>query len=730
MNKMFNFNGMPYKRSGRAGGKSVSMVGMLVLLMAALLVLPSCFDDDDEVTVDRHVCANGTAAPDNDPDQCPAPPAPTTCGEGTVMSGNTCVPDTTEEYEPVGTTATDNRYEDGDGPGMLEGTSEADFIDGEGGDDKIKGMGGADNITGGDGDDTLYGGDGDDTLDGGAGDDTLKGEAGDDELIGGSGNNTLDGGADTDIAVYKDAVQVSVDLDDGSALVRHEATQTGGDGFLRPAGDSGTGTDVLIDIENVKGSHGRDLIDGDEKANLLKGLDGADIINGGDDDDIILPNRPADMNADGMKIANVADSSATPAEMDGADVINGGAGDDTISYEGEGTGVTVNLTTVVAAVSDDPVTDDNEAVIAHVAATVADGPVGDATVVEIIDMITVENTGTEDTPELVSTIENVIGGLADDTLTGNARDNTLIGGVGEDTLTGAGGNDTLDGGAGNDTLTGAGGNDTLDGGAGNDTLNGGAGNDTLIGGGGNDTFTGNAGNDIYMGVINDGGTNASSVTEVTGEGMDTLYYATVPDDTTTANTDESTNGVTVTNTPSFVEMVFGTENGDNMTANTGATILGLGGDDRLTASADGNTLVGCAGENTLTGAAGNDVFGVYSDGDNADTIANFTTGAGMATTDEIHLKGFDPQTNPTFESVVVGDGAAATVQVDGVTVAIVNVDASDANFTPIEADADATPPVMAKSRVQRIIEALEKSNAAGNAVVRHVGFTPDKCSSN
>ena len=49
MNKMFNFNGMPYKRSGRAGGKSVSMIGMLVLLLAALLVLPSC--DDETTTV-------------------------------------------------------------------------------------------------------------------------------------------------------------------------------------------------------------------------------------------------------------------------------------------------------------------------------------------------------------------------------------------------------------------------------------------------------------------------------------------------------------------------------------------------------------------------------------------------------------------------------------------------------------------------------------------------------
>ena len=55
MNKMFNFNGMPYKRSGRAGGKSVSMIGMLVLLLAALLVLPSCTGDDTETIVTETV---------------------------------------------------------------------------------------------------------------------------------------------------------------------------------------------------------------------------------------------------------------------------------------------------------------------------------------------------------------------------------------------------------------------------------------------------------------------------------------------------------------------------------------------------------------------------------------------------------------------------------------------------------------------------------------------------
>ena len=97
-------------------------------------------------------------------------------------------------------------------------------------------------------------------------------------------------------------------------------------------------------------------------------------------------------------------------------------------------------------------------------------------------------------------------------------------------------------------------------------------------------------------------------------------------------------------TPANVEVVVGTPNDDYLTANAGgATILGREGDDTLTGgTAVYDTLVGCAGENTLTGGGGDDVFGVFNGGtDDADTITDFTTGTGMATTDEIHLKGFE-----------------------------------------------------------------------------------------
>ncbi|WP_085034486.1 M10 family metallopeptidase [Ensifer aridi] len=87
-----------------------------------------------------------------------------------------------------------------------------------------------------------------------------------------------------------------------------------------------------------------------------------------------------------------------------------------------------------------------------------------------------------------SLIENVKGGSASDTITGNEVVNKLWGYSGGDTLSGDSGGDFLDGGAGADMLNGGSGNDTLDGESGNDTLYGGTGSDRLTGGSGADTF--------------------------------------------------------------------------------------------------------------------------------------------------------------------------------------------------------------------------------------------------
>jgi Ca2+-binding RTX toxin-like protein len=77
-------------------------------------------------------------------------------------------------------------------------------------------------------------------------------------------------------------------------------------------------------------------------------------------------------------------------------------------------------------------------------------------------------------------IENVIGGDGNDTITGNSKANEIMGGLGDDTIRGGGGDDLILGGPGNDVVYGGNGNDTIYGDGGNDILTGGAGNDVFI----------------------------------------------------------------------------------------------------------------------------------------------------------------------------------------------------------------------------------------------------------
>ena len=138
---------------------------------------------------------------------------------------------------------------------------------------------------------------------GGTGNDTLRGGAGDDELTPGSGNNTLDGGEDEDIVIYLGAMGANVELNMNRARVQHAEPESGNPLSFDDDADSGVGIDTLTNIENVKGTHGDDIITGDENANLLKGLDGADTINGLAGDDTILPNRPANVDAMGTEVS-------------------------------------------------------------------------------------------------------------------------------------------------------------------------------------------------------------------------------------------------------------------------------------------------------------------------------------------------------------------------------------------------------------------------------------------
>lgn len=158
----------------------------------------------------------------------------------------------------------DDRIYGGDGVDKLQGNGGDDFIDGGAGSDFILGGAGADMLLGGADNDTISGGDGDDIIDGGAGNDVI---------IGGRGFNIIDGGAGTDTVTYASTTLapgfsgVYADLDP-------EADVFGTmDGFE-------VDDDVLVNIENIRGSQGNDYLAGNSGANVLRGGDGNDILVG------------------------------------------------------------------------------------------------------------------------------------------------------------------------------------------------------------------------------------------------------------------------------------------------------------------------------------------------------------------------------------------------------------------------------------------------------------------
>src|ERR1051325_7904287 len=203
----------------------------------------------------------------------------------------------------------------------INGFDGNDTIDGAAGNDQIKGGAGDDVITGGDGNDFISGNEGNDTLSGGGGDDVFSMANTDSFTRATPGNDVIDGGAGIDLVGFS-----AVDVFSPRPVTVDLAAST-----YRSATFSGT----IVNVENVIGSNGPDLINGNAAANsffsgggddtmtgadgndTLTGLWGNDWLNGGAGNDVLTGNE---------------DPSSRPNDTDNFvfDVTPGGANADVI----------------------------------------------------------------------------------------------------------------------------------------------------------------------------------------------------------------------------------------------------------------------------------------------------------------------------------------------------------------------------------------------------------------
>jgi Ca2+-binding RTX toxin-like protein len=547
-----------------------------------------------------------------------------------------------------------------DGYGNAERLYNIENIVGTSEDDFIKGNGQNNTLIGGAGDDTLYGVSANNILVGGAGSDTFRGGIGD-NIIYGDSYATL-GGVGTesafeiansrDLVDFSDSgVPVTLNLSESTSIsYLNETTLT-----LDARTSIGFGKNVIYNVEDVLGGSGADILIGSEYSNVIDGANGNDIIFGfggnnntligGAGNDTILGLLGGDViyggTFDGITATNsgqdwvdysyITDTRAVNIDLSLGSVTQIGtpANADTLTHIESAKG-TKNNDTLKGDNSFDVVNslfgykgddsfivskgsdyiDGGEGFNTMDYSSVDFGDGGNRVIVDLGLGKALDNGYHEDpsganivVEDTLLNIQKVIGTSGNDELYGNSYANVLIGGAGNDYIDGREGDDTIYGISGNNKLFGSAGADTIYGGTGNDTLSGGADNDILDGSlGGNNTYIGGTGDDTMTG----------------GAGRDTLYYA------------ASESGITVTLKPSGEDgtIVSSTEGTDTLKthfevlvatnykdivdlrlASADSTILAYGGNDTIYSSSGyGDTIYGGDSNDVIYANGGNNVY--------------------------------------------------------------------------------------------------------------------------
>ena len=525
--------------------------------------------------------------------------------DGTAMGGDAAGDDIGTDIENV----MGSMYDD-----VITGTDSVNVGN------SLWGLGGMDRLYGGEGEDKLYGGAGDDMLDGGDENDTLEGGYGADVLTGGHGADT---------ASYSMSMMgVTVRLHSGQAMGGDAEGDTWGDmvtvEYTMPAEDP-EDPDVVMEetvpnIVNLTGSGMADILAGDSRDNVIMGMGGDDRIYGGPGggDDTLHGDAGNDHLYGGR----------------GNDTLRGGAGNDhlwgnggTDTLEG-GTG--------------------NDTYYLHAApnGAVADTVTEDTTMMGgMADTITFAKSAFGAAAyNIPVSVENIIGSMEDDTITGNASMNTIEGGDGADTLSGGAtdgdpgdtvsyassdrrvrvdlSDDSASGGhASGDTLVadtfenvmGSAHGDILTGDGGDNTLWGLDGDDTIEGGAGNDTIEGGAGADEMHGGYSSNGDAA----DIMNTEMNTLSYAGSDAGVTVNLATASASGGHADGdeieTYEFQDAdgdgsAGGDDDGEKIDVATFVNVTGSAHNDHLTGDMFANNLTGGKGDDSLRGGAGADVL--------------------------------------------------------------------------------------------------------------------------
>ncbi|MFK7733466.1 MAG: hypothetical protein AB8B48_17735 [Pseudomonadales bacterium] len=474
----------------------------------------------------------------------------------------------------------------------------------------------------------------------------LEGLAGNDTFIGGAGGDTLDGGVGTDWADYSDPLpgvdHIEVTLNGAGST---EVTVVGGS------------NDILIDIENLVGSTGGDLLIGDDRVNDLDGGDGADTLvgavgqdslRGGTGVDTADYSREVDIDSISVTLNGGSEADVNVNRTVGADEVDkvyaienviGTAGNDTIFGDAQ-------QNTLEGRAGDDTIrgglgSDTLDGGADNNTLSYEDFSAGVTTDMNIVTSGFFSVAVNGDVADQATNFRDVIGSAGNDDITGDAQDNTITGNAGTDSLDGGDGNDSLLGGNEADTLIGGVGNDTLRGGNAEDRLDGGDGDDLYQGESGWDRLVASAGNDTLDG----------------GGGTDTADYSylNASSDSITVDLDGGTDADVLVNAdPDETDTIRFVER-----------VIGSAGDDSLTGDGQVNYFWAGDGADTLSGADGseNHLFG--QDGDDlflGSSAANEFDGG-----NDIDTIDYQNQANLASVSVTLGEGTdTASVILAGV----------------------------------------------------------------